>query len=335
MVTDSTVDPPVFSEPFKHEPTERMQCMEVYGGNQFAARAIEFGGLDCWIYSKPYGDAPSGGDVFYASSCATGRITRLLLADVAGHGEAVSKLAYGLRDLMRRFVNHLDQGAFVRRLNDEFAKYTPSGIFATAIVATFFGPSRRLRLCNAGHPRPLLYRASTGDWELLGSDPFAPNPASTNIPLGILQRIHFEEFDIELEPGDRVLAYTDALSECCDTNAEMISDSGLLQVLRRIGRDVEPPLLIDAVQAELIRQDPSNLCEDDVTMVLISANGREPVYSLRERAGAVGRFCKAAVKALFHRQAERPPFPDLRLANIGGAIFPALGRRWRASGRGT
>jgi phosphoserine phosphatase RsbU/P len=94
-----------------------MQCMEVWGGSQLTARGVAFGGLDAWVYSKPYGNAQHGGDVYYASSCATGRIARLLLADVAGHGHSVASTAADLRTLMRRFVNRLDQSEFVRLLN--------------------------------------------------------------------------------------------------------------------------------------------------------------------------------------------------------------------------
>jgi hypothetical protein len=82
-----------------------MQCMEVWGGSQLTARGVEFGGLDAWVYSKPHGDAEHGGDVYYASSCGTGRITRLLLADVAGHGNAVAATAADLRNLMRGAVS--------------------------------------------------------------------------------------------------------------------------------------------------------------------------------------------------------------------------------------
>src|ERR1700682_5962792 len=139
--------------------TQHMQCMEVWGGSQLTSRSVEFGGLEAWVYSKPYGQAQRGGDVYYASSCATGRITRLLLADVAGHGHSVASTAADLRTLMRRFVNRLDQTEFVRLLNLQFATLSRAGTFATAIVGTFFAPSGRLTVCNAGHPRPLLYRA--------------------------------------------------------------------------------------------------------------------------------------------------------------------------------
>jgi hypothetical protein len=137
--------------------TQHMQCMEVWGGSQLTARAVQLGGLDAWVYSEPYGQAQRGGDVYYASSCATGRISRLLLADVAGHGNSVASIAADLRTLMRRFVNRLDQTEFVRLLNQQFAALSREGTFATAIVTTFFAPSRRLNVCNAGHPRPLLY----------------------------------------------------------------------------------------------------------------------------------------------------------------------------------
>src|SRR5437870_8739541 len=100
--------------------SEHMQCMEVWGGSQLTDRGVEFGGLDVWVYSKPYGQAQSGGDVYYASSCATGRISRLLLADVSGHGSAVASTAADLRTLMRRFVNRLEQAEFVRLLNQQF-----------------------------------------------------------------------------------------------------------------------------------------------------------------------------------------------------------------------
>jgi hypothetical protein len=88
--------------------------MEVWGGSQLIARGVAFGGLDAWVYSKSHGNAQHGGVVYDASICATGRIARLLLADVAGHGLSVASTAADLRTLMRRFVNRLDQTEFVR-----------------------------------------------------------------------------------------------------------------------------------------------------------------------------------------------------------------------------
>src|SRR6202158_6295155 len=153
-----------------NQSTQQMQCMEVWSGSQLTERMVQLGGLDAGVYSKPFGNAQRGGDVYYASSCATGRISRLLLADVSGHGNAVAATAADLRTLMRRFVNRLDQAEFVRLLNQQFIALSQAATFASAVVTTLFAPSRRLTVCNAGHPRPFLYRAAERQWDFLGHD---------------------------------------------------------------------------------------------------------------------------------------------------------------------
>ncbi len=62
---------------------------------------------------------------------------------------------------------------------------------------------------------------------------------------------------------------------------------------------------------------------------MLRANGRKLGYTLGEKFGALRRFAGSLMGAL-NPKAERPPFPDLNLANLGGAIIPALGKRWRA-----
>jgi sigma-B regulation protein RsbU (phosphoserine phosphatase) len=304
-------------------PAQHMQCMEVWGGSQLTSRGVEFGGLDAWVYSKPYGKAHAGGDIYYASSCATGRISRLLLADVAGHGQTVAATAADLRTLMRRFVNRLDQTEFVRLLNQQFAVLPRTGAFATAIVTTFFEPSRRLTVCNAGHPRPLLFRAATGHWDFLGTLGPGSQTAPSNIPLGLFDAAVYEQFDVELEPGDRLLSYTDALIESRDSDGEMLGEDGLLRITRILG-DIPPGKMIETLLAEIETRYPENLSEDDVTVLVVRANGRRLRFSLRDKLKALGRFTKALIRG------ERAPFPDANLANIGGAIIPALARRWRA-----
>ena len=311
-----------------NKPAQQMTCMEVWSGSQLTTRRVEMGGLDAWVYSKPFGEAQRGGDVYYASSCATGRITRLLLADVSGHGNTVASTAANLRTLMRRFVNRLDQTEFVRLLNQQFAALSAAGTFATAVIATFFAPSQRLIVCNAGHPRPLLYQAATRQWIFLGAD--TPNEEATanNMPLGIIDMTEYEQFDVELESGDCVFSYTDALIESRDADGEMLGEAGLLRIMRLLG-DVEPQLLTKTLLAEIADRYPDNLTHDDVTVLLVRANGHKPRHSFRDFLWANVRFVGSLIRAI-NPWAERPPLPDLNMANIGGAIIPALGRRWRA-----
>jgi sigma-B regulation protein RsbU (phosphoserine phosphatase) len=309
-------------------PPQQMQCMEVWGGSQLTAQGVTFGGLDAWVYSKPYGKAHAGGDVYYASSCATGRITRLLLADVAGHGSTVADTAADLRTLMRRFVNRLDQSEFVRLLNQQFSVLPRTGAFATAVVTTFFEPSRRLTICNAGHPRPMLYRAASRQWDFVGNNVPTVRAAPNNIPLGLFEGAEYEQFDVELGPGDCLLTYTDALIEARVADGEMLGEDGVLRIVRALG-DLAPDKLTERLIAEIDALYPDGLAEDDVTVLVVRANGRKIRYSFSEKLRAMARMTGALIRSI-HPRAERPPLPDANLANIGGAVIPALGRRWRA-----
>src|SRR4051812_21770466 len=97
------------SEPSASSSGHAMQCMEVWGGNRAIDQAVSMPGLDAWVFSRPYKDQAGGGDIHYVSSCATGRISRLLVADVSGHGLAVSDIALRLRRMLVGHANYLDQ----------------------------------------------------------------------------------------------------------------------------------------------------------------------------------------------------------------------------------
>ena len=141
----------------------------------------------------------------------------------------------------------------------------------------------------------------------------------------------YEQFDVELEAGDCVLSYTDALMESNDANGDMLGENGVLRIARLLG-DLEPEKLIEALLREIAERYPENLSDDDVTVLLVRApSGRPLRFSFKEKLEALLRFSRTLIGSLNPR-AERPPFPDAKLANIGGAIIPALGRRWRARG---
>jgi hypothetical protein len=141
----------------------------------------------------------------------------------------------------------------------------------------------------------------------------------------------YEHFDVELEPGDCLIAYTDALLESRDADGEMLGEKGVLRIVRLLGQvgEVDPQRLTELLLREIEERYPENLSEDDVTVLLVRSNGRKPRYSFREKAWAQLRLLGSLILAIDPR-AERPPLPDANLANLGGAIIPALNRRWRA-----
>jgi len=87
--------------------------------------------------------------------------------------------------------------------------------------------------------------------------------------------------------------------------------------------------LIPSLLKEISERYPENLSADDVTLLVVRANGVALHFSLSEKLSAFGRFLKTFLRSL-NPKADRAPFPDANLANLGGAIIPALARRWRA-----
>ncbi len=301
----STIDPPTNAPvaPPAKSATERLECLDVWGGNQAVQNSLSTTGLDLHCLSRPYGHGDHGGDVFYVSSCSSGRITRVMLADVMGHGHTAAGTAAGLRDLMHRLVDTYSQKKLVRSLNQEFSRLRSDGSFASAVVLSYFRPTKTISICNAGHPPPLLYREATNNWELL--DPRRPAELTgtrrlrpRNLPLGMMDGVDYEIFDVDLGEHDRVLLYTDGLIEAMDASEEQIDVAGLLDIVR--SRDQETQQLPRAILDEVLARTDSTTLADDASVLLIESNDLKS--SLRDQALAPFRFLGRQLK----RQTRHP-----------------------------
>ena len=178
---------------------KELSCMQVWGGNQPTLSTFEKAGADIWLYSRPYDQSHGGGDTYYLSSCASGRITRMLLADISGHGQSASAVAISLRDLMRKHINQIFPNKLFEKINGEFTVDQSNDRFATAILHSYFAPTRKLRICNAGHPPPFVYRQNTKKWTKVE----LPTQAKLqDLPFGITENSDYQEFEIDLQVND-------------------------------------------------------------------------------------------------------------------------------------
>ena len=109
-------------------PPQVLRCMDIWSGNRSIENEASTPGVDIFAYSRPCRGESRGGDVHYVSLCAGGIITRVMLADVAGHGEAVAETSQMLRSLMRRHINAKNQRRLVRDLNRKFTQRSPVGL---------------------------------------------------------------------------------------------------------------------------------------------------------------------------------------------------------------
>ena len=168
-----------------------LQCMEIIGGNQAVQQALTSPGMDIWIDSRPLG-GNAGGDMHYFSMCGSGRVTRLAVADVSGHGDEADQTARWLRTLMRKYINLLDQAAAspVPSIRNSSPRRQETGRFATVLLLTYFEPTDHLVICNAGHPRPLWYSQRSSTWHILDPETKGSGPLHPRRPHPLPWQIH-------------------------------------------------------------------------------------------------------------------------------------------------
>jgi sigma-B regulation protein RsbU (phosphoserine phosphatase) len=212
----------------------RLRCAEIWAGAERTASLLELPGLVAWVHSVPAGPAEAGGDIHYVSVCPNCVVSRVALADVSGHGQAVRTVAERVRELMERYLTELQHRAFMQDLNRTIQSL--DGVhYATMVAIGWHDERGLLALSNAGHPPPCLFRASQGEWTWLerprpGLRPRVP----TETPLGLLAGAEYRRRVVRPQEGDLVVLYSDGVSEATNPEGEELGLDGLMSLLRRL-----------------------------------------------------------------------------------------------------
>ena len=264
--------------------THELQCLEVWGGSSHADHSASVPGLDISVCARPVGQSTAGGDLYLISSCSSGWISRMLLADVAGHGDGVSDLSAKLRKAMHKSINVVDQSKLARLLNEAFSDISGGSKFATALLMTYFAPADHLIIVNAGHPPPLLCRAGSQTWIPIDLDTQGVLKQSTrelrvgikNLPLGVIDSTQYEQFAIKIRDGDRVCAYTDAFIEAQAPDGQLLGVAGFTDILTQL-MDTEDAANQSDFSSQVLRAIEAGgfeLADDDHTMLTFEHNGQ-------------------------------------------------------------
>src|SRR5437867_283722 len=252
------------------EGVARLACFELWGGNGKAAHPIELPGLLGWICCTPFGHATGGGDVHYVSVCSKGQVSRIALADVAGHGESASSVAERLRRVLQQHSDNWDQSALMRELNEAFQRDAKGVQFATAVVLGFYFGTGELLFTNAGHLPLLWHHAESGVWDWLEErTPHAK--AVAGLPLGLISGTAYAQTAVELSRGDLLLLYTDGITESRNESGQELGREGLLALVRGLAVDApEGPVAFGhALGARLKEFRGSGPQRDDETLVVL------------------------------------------------------------------
>ena len=140
-----------------------LQCMEIWGGIEPVERSVSTPGLDLWVFSQPFEGDEQGGDVYYVTLCGGGLITRIVVADVSGHGSTVAEFS-SIAAVVVAQEHQSEEPEQARRAAQPAVRRDGGDATVRDRCRDHLSASvNRLSVCNAGHPRPLYYAASAGD----------------------------------------------------------------------------------------------------------------------------------------------------------------------------
>jgi phosphoserine phosphatase RsbU/P len=246
----------------------RLECAEVWAGSERTDSVVEMPGLRAWAYSAPSGSDRRGGDVHYLSLCPACTVSRIALADVSGHGQAVVALGARLRELMLRELTALEQVAMMRDLNRAVLEELDGVHYATMVAAGWHSRRGLLVLTNAGHPPPCWYRAAGGEWTWIEGRAARPRGRTEGVPLGLLENISYERRVLKPRAGDLVVLHTDGVFEASNEAGNDLGREGLLSIVRGLDTSSAPAFgrqLLSALRLFRGSREPT----DDETIIVL------------------------------------------------------------------
>ncbi len=198
-----------------------------------------------------------GGD-FYDFNVADDAID-LFIADVTGHGLSSAFLA----TITKMAFEYERSGGYpaeiLARLNEAVLRSTVNDNFVTAVYCVIDRNERVMRCARAGHFPPLLYRRGTGEIEEI-------KPRGK--PLGWLDNAGIAEIEVALSRGDRLVLYTDGITECFSRRGKMFGIARFKDFI--IAHPELPPAdFISLLLEELRRYAGSEIFDDDITLIVL------------------------------------------------------------------
>jgi len=121
-----------------------------------------------------------------------------------------------------------------------------------------------VRMVQAGHPHPAVLRQS-GQVEFVGEG---------GLPIGLVPDVEFQQIDFYLNPGDRLLLYSDGISECRTRSGDMLEGAGLVRLIQACADNQKGQDFLDDMFWSLTQEMcPDTGLEDDVSAALLEFNG--------------------------------------------------------------
>ncbi len=220
-------------------------------------RRPELPGYRFYDYYQPADEV--GGDYFGYIVLPDGRLA-LAIGDVAGKGVSAALLmAHFCAEVRYCLTTSPTPAKAVEQLNQDLSSEMLNYHFVTFAVCVLDPKAHRLTVVNAGHLPPLLRRGQQIE-QIGGSE--------AGLPLGCDSQRSYEQVELELQPGDKIVLYTDGISEAMNAKGDVYGPERIRLAIERAPESVEATgqALLDDVR-RFVR---GRLQSDDICLICFS-----------------------------------------------------------------
>jgi serine phosphatase RsbU (regulator of sigma subunit) len=187
----------------------------------------------------------------------------LVIGDVTGKSVSGALVMTASRSIFRMLSEEdLSVREHMMRANQRLQKDVKTGMFVALIFAVLDSANRTLTLCSAGQTQPIHLSAKTGKAHLI-------NTRGDTIPLGIYEKANYQETEIPLSPGDRLLFYTDGIVEAMNAKEEIFGFERLIDVVQE-SKSLDADSLLQKVLTRVNEFAGNAPQHDDLTVIVVS-----------------------------------------------------------------
>ena len=248
----------------EEEATLQMIQEELQVANQIQSRLLPQAkptvpGYDVAGTSRPARSV--GGDFYDFVAIDDGRLC-FWVGDVAGKGlPAALTMATVQATLRGSTASRHETRACLSSANQYLCANTARGMFVTLFVGFLDPTGHMLRYGNAGHNRPLVFREG--------------EPATTlgngDLVLGFSESIEYNEWKLEVQPGDIVVVYSDGITESMSPHRDQYGEERLARTIEE-HRSESAEAIIGHIMAAVSEHAAGESQADDLTIAIIKRN---------------------------------------------------------------
>ena len=200
-----------------------------------------------------------GGD-FYDFFMIDNDHLALVIADVTDKGVPAALLMMSAKVLID-YCAHMDgsPSRVLSNVNTQLCEGNESGMFVTVWMGILDVKTGLMTCANAGHENPMI--RDGGIFRMLKD--------MHGLPLGVMPEVKYQNYVIQLKPGDAVFVYTDGVPEANNAEGQLYGFARMELALNRI-RETDPESVLNGVRADVDAFVKNADQFDDLTMLCVT-----------------------------------------------------------------